>query len=311
MMEYLLLVIGLVVLLAGGKYLVEGASGLAVRLGLSPGLIGLTVVAFGTSAPELLVSINAALKGTSDIALGNVVGSNIANISLVLGLSALLYPITIRMAILRMDYLFTVLTAFLFYFLAFNGQISRMEGGILLIILIALNWYFFKKLKVADESLEGEVDFGSLKTTPIWKSLLLFSIGVLGLYFGSDLLVENAVKISKSIGISERIIGVTIVAVGTSLPEMVTSIIAALKKETDIAIGNILGSNIINILAIIGITASIQPIAVGEIFLQKDFLWMIGITLLLFPLLRRNLKLGMGEGLILLAVYGAYLYTIL
>lgn len=311
MMEYLLLVIGLVVLLAGGKYLVEGASGLAVRLGLSPGLIGLTVVAFGTSAPELLVSINAALKGTSDIALGNVVGSNIANISLVLGLSALLYPITIRMAILRMDYLFTVLTAFLFYFLAFNGQISRMEGGILLIILIALNWYFFKKLKVADESLEGEVDFGSLKTTPIWKSLLLFSIGVLGLYFGSDLLVENAVKISKSIGISERIIGVTIVAVGTSLPEMVTSIIAALKKETDIAIGNILGSNIMNILAIIGITASIQPIAVGEIFLQKDFLWMIGITLLLFPLLRRNLKLGMGEGLILLAVYGAYLYTIL
>lgn len=310
-MEYLLLVIGLVVLLAGGKYLVEGASGLAVRLGLSPGLIGLTVVAFGTSAPELLVSINAALKGTSDIALGNVVGSNIANISLVLGLSALLYPITIRMAILRMDYLFTVLTAFLFYFLAFNGQISRMEGGILLIILIALNWYFFKKLKVADESLEGEVDFGSLKTTPIWKSLLLFSIGVLGLYFGSDLLVENAVKISKSIGISERIIGVTIVAVGTSLPEMVTSIIAALKKETDIAIGNILGSNIMNILAIIGITASIQPIAVGEIFLQKDFLWMIGITLLLFPLLRRNLKLGMGEGLILLAVYGAYLYTIL
>lgn len=311
MMEYLLLVIGLVVLLAGGKYLVEGASGLAVRLGLSPGLIGLTVVAFGTSAPELLVSINAALKGTSDIALGNVVGSNIANISLVLGLSALLYPITIRMAILRMDYLFTVLTAFLFYFLAFNGQISRMEGGILLIILIALNWYFFKKLKVADENLEGEVDFGSLKTTPIWKSLLLFSIGVLGLYFGSDLLVENAVKISKSIGISERIIGVTIVAVGTSLPEMVTSIIAALKKETDIAIGNILGSNIMNILAIIGITASIQPIAVGEIFLQKDFLWMIGITLLLFPLLRRNLKLGMGEGLILLAVYGAYLYTIL
>ena len=311
MMEYLLLVIGLVVLLAGGKYLVEGASGLAVRLGLSPGLIGLTVVAFGTSAPELLVSINAALKGTSDIALGNVVGSNIANISLVLGLSALLYPITIRMAILRMDYLFTVLTAFLFYFLAFDVQISRMEGGILLIILIALNWYFFKKLKVADESLEGEVDFGSLKTTPIWKSLLLFSIGVLGLYFGSDLLVENAVKISKSIGISERIIGVTIVAVGTSLPEMVTSIIAALKKETDIAIGNILGSNIMNILAIIGITASIQPIAVGEIFLQKDFLWMIGITLLLFPLLRRNLKLGMGEGLILLAVYGAYLYTIL
>lgn len=310
-MEYLLLVIGLVILLAGGKYLVDGASGLAVKFGLSPGLIGLTIVAFGTSAPELLVSINAALRGTSDIALGNVVGSNISNISLVLGISAVLYPIAIRMSTIRLDYLFTVLTAILFYLIALDGQISRIEGGILVGLLIALNFYFFKKLKVVDESLEGEVDFGTLKTTPLWKSSLVFAVGVLGLYFGSDLLVGNAVIISQSLGISERVIGVTIIAIGTSLPELVTSIIAALKKETDIAIGNILGSNIMNILAIIGITASIQPISVGDIFLQKDFLWMIGITLLLFPLLKRKLRLSKLEGVILLFVYGAYLYTIL
>lgn len=308
-MVYILLILGLIILLAGGKFLVDGASALAAKFGLSAGLIGLTVVAFGTSAPELLVSVNAALKGNSDIALGNVIGSNISNISLVLGISAIVYPITIYKSVLKTDYLATLLSAILFYILAFNGLISRMEGFVLFVLLIALNIYFFKKLKVAEEDINEDVI--KLKEQSLVKSGGLLLIGIAGLYFGSDMLVDSAVEISKMFGVSERIIGVTVIAIGTSLPELVTSIIAALKKETDIAIGNILGSNIMNILAIIGITSLISPINVSEIFIKQDFLWMLGLTILLFPILRSRLIISRWEGFLLIAVYGAYLFMIL
>lgn len=308
-MVYILLILGLIILLAGGKFLVDGASALAAKFGLSAGLIGLTVVAFGTSAPELLVSVNAALKGNSDIALGNVIGSNISNISLVLGISAIVYPISIYKSVLKTDYLATLLSAILFYILSFNGLISRIEGFILFVLLIALNIYFFKKLKVAEEDIKEDVI--KLKEQSLVKSGGLLLIGIAGLYFGSDMLVDSAVEISKMFGVSERIIGVTVIAIGTSLPELVTSIIAALKKETDIAIGNILGSNIMNILAIIGITSLISPINVSEIFIKQDFLWMLGLTILLFPILRSRLIISRWEGFLLLAVYGAYLFMIL
>lgn len=308
-MVYLLLILGLVILLAGGKFLVDGASALAAKFGLSAGLIGLTVVAFGTSAPELLVSINAAIKGNSDIALGNVIGSNISNISLVLGISAIVYPISIYKSVLKTDYLATLLSAILFYLLAYNGLISRIEGLILFVLLIALNIYFFKKLRIAEEDINEDVI--KLKEQSLFKSVGLLLIGIAGLYFGSDMLVDSAVEISKMFGVSERIIGVTVIAIGTSLPELVTSIIAALKKETDIAIGNILGSNIMNILAIIGITSLISPINVSEVFIKQDFLWMLGLTALLFPILRSRLIISRLEGALLLAVYGAYLFMIL
>lgn len=308
-MVYLMLFIGLAILLAGGKYLVDGASALASKFGISAGLIGLTVVAFGTSAPELLVSINAAMKGNSDIAMGNVIGSNISNISLVLGISALIYPIHIIRSMLKLDYLATLLSAILFYLLALNGSISRIEGIFFFVLLIAFNWYFFRKLSKADGEISVEEE--GLKQKPLWKSLLLILIGVLGLYFGSDILVDNAVQISKVFGISERVIGVTVIAVGTSLPELVTSIIAGIKKETDIAIGNILGSNIMNILAIIGITSIIKPIPVADAFLSQDFIWMLGLTLILYPILRTRLRISRWEGLILLAIYGAYIFNIL
>lgn len=308
-MVYLLLILGLVILLAGGKFLVDGASALAAKFGLSAGLIGLTVVAFGTSAPELLVSINAAIKGNSDIALGNVIGSNISNISLVLGISAIVYPISIYKSVLKTDYLATLLSAILFYLLAYNGLISRIEGLILFVLLIALNIYFFKKLRIAEEDINEDVI--KLKEQSLFKSVGLLLIGIAGLYFGSDMLVDSAVEISKMFGVSERIIGVTVIAIGTSLPELVTSIIAALKKETDIAIGNILGSNIMNILAIIGITSLISPINVSEVFIKQDFLWMLGLTALLFPILRSRLIISRLEGALLIAVYGAYLFMIL
>lgn len=309
MTVYLFLVLGLIILLAGGKYLVDGASGIAARFGLSPGLIGLTVVAFGTSAPELLVSVNAALKGNSEIAIGNVVGSNIANISLVLGISAVLYPIAIYKSVLKLDYLATLLSSMLFFLLAFNGIISRVEGIGLFILLLLLNWYFFRKISPTEEKDISEE--GIQKRKPIAISLVFLVFGILGLYFGSDMFVDNAVEISKIFGVSERIVGITVIAIGTSLPEMVTSIIAAIKKETDIAIGNILGSNIMNILAIIGITSIISPVPVADVFLKQDFIWMLGITLLLFPLLRSKLRISRWEGLILLLVYGAYIYVIL
>jgi len=309
-MPYLFLALGLIILLAGGKLLVDGASALAAKLGLSAGLIGLTVVSFGTSAPELLVSVSAALKGNSDISLGNVIGSNITNISLVLGISAIVFPIAIHKSVLKLDYLFMLLSSLLFYLLSFNGLISRIEGILFVILLVVLNWYFFRKLKGATADLD-EQETTSLKKSPVWKAIVLVLGGVLGLYFGADLFVDNAVEISKIFGISERVIGITVIAIGTSLPELATSIIAAINKKTDIAIGNILGSNIMNILAIIGITALVQPISVSEVFLKQDFIWMITLTLLLFPILSTKLRISRWEGMLLVMVYAIYIFTII
>ncbi len=309
-MVYLILIIGLVILLLGGKFLVDGASAIAEKLGLSAGLIGLTIVAFGTSTPELLVSVNAALKGTSDIAIGNVVGSNIANISLVLGISALLFPITLGLNVLKLDYIFALLTTVLFFILSLNGVISRVEGVILTILLILVNLYIYKKLKGVNLEASEELNLNS-KTNNGFKSVFLILLGVLGLYFGSDLFVDSAVEISRVFGVSERVIGITVIAIGTSLPELTTSVIAAINKKTDIAIGNILGSNIMNVLGIIGITALVQPIAVSEQFLRLDFLWMIGITLILFPIMKSKLNISRLEGGILVFIYLIYIYSIL
>ncbi|MBN7815069.1 calcium/sodium antiporter [Algoriphagus pacificus] len=311
-MDYILLGLGLVILLYGGKILVDGASAIAVKLGMSAGLIGLTIVAFGTSAPELLVSVNAALKGNSDISIGNVVGSNIANIGMVLGISGLFYPILIRKSALRFDYSMTLLVTLLFYGLSYNGMIELWEGILLFSLFIAFNIFLFRNSGqgLADES-EVIEEVEQVKGYSWLVAISLFFGGIVGLYFGSELLVNNAIKISREFGVSERVIGVTIIAIGTSLPELITSIMAALSKNTDMAIGNILGSNIMNILSIIGITAIIKPIGVSDDFLNSDFLWMIGFTLILFPLIRTKMRISFVEGLILIVGYGAYLYFLL
>lgn len=309
MLVYFLLVLGFIILLVGGKILVDGASGIAVKLGMSAGLIGLTIVAFGTSAPELLVSVNAALKGNSDISIGNVIGSNIANVGLVLGISGIFYPILIRKSHLRFDYMVTLLVSLLFLGLSYNGLIETWEGILLFSLFIVFNVYLFKSS--GEENPVVEEDIEQVKSFSWFRSLIYFAGGIVGLYFGSELLVENAVLISREFGVSERIIGVTVIAIGTSLPELITSIIAALSKRTDLALGNILGSNIMNILSIIGITAIIKPIGVSQEFINSDFLWMIGITLLLFILMRTKMQISKGEGSLLLVSYFAYLFFLL
>lgn len=310
---YFLLFLGLLILLFGGKLLVDGASSIALKLGMTSGLVGLTVVAFGTSAPELLVSISASLKGNSDISIGNVVGSNISNIALVLGLSSLFYPILIRKTNIRFEYAVMILVSVLFYILSFDLLISLWEGFFLFACFVSLNAYLLRNLGNLDIKVsvkdKGELD--QVKSYSWLASIGLLIGGIIGLYYGSELLVDNAVLISRRFGVSERVIGVTIVAIGTSLPELITSIIAALSKRTDLALGNILGSNIMNILSIIGITAIISPIKVSEAFIQSDYLWMIGISLLLFPLMRRKMRISKTEGAILLLSYFAYLYFLL
>jgi cation:H+ antiporter len=308
MMSYILLTVGLLILLVGGKLLVDGATAIAARLGLSAGLIGLTVVAFGTSAPELLVSITAAIKGTSDIAIGNVVGSNITNITLVLGISAVTYPILISRSTLKLDYTFTLITTVIFFLLSLNGMISLVEGITLVFLLVAVNWYFFKKIERVEID-NSEIAQSSKKSPVFAVSLIL--LGITGLYFGAELFVDNGITIASYLGISERIVGVTVIAIGTSLPELATSVIAALKKETDIAIGNILGSNMMNVLCIIGITAIAKPISVSSLFIYGDYLWMIGFTVLLFPLMRIRYTISRLSGGVLLAGYGLYLYFLL
>lgn len=313
MILYFLLALGLVILLFGGKFLVDGASAFAVKFGMSTGLIGLTVVAFGTSMPELLVSVSAALKGNSDISVGNVLGSNLANIGLVLGISSIFYPILIKQSHVRFDYLLTVLVALLFYGLSYNGTISFWEGILLFSLFIGFNAYLFRNLGsgIGDTLEGGEEEVELVKNYSWLVATGLFFGGILGLYIGSELLVVNAVKISRELGVSERVIGITIVAIGTSLPELITSIVAALSKRTDLALGNILGSNIMNILAIIGVTAIIKPISISQEFLDSDYLWMIGITLLLFPLIKTKMRLSKVEGIILLTSYITYMYFLI
>ena len=313
MLTYFLLALGLIILLLGGKTLVNGASSIASKLGMKPGLIGLTVVAVGTSLPELLVSVSAALKGNSDIAVGNILGSNLSNIGLVLGLSGIFFPIMIKKSLLQFEYLITLIVSLIFFGLSIDGELTFGDGIILFSLFIIFTMYLLRNLGsgIGDIKEEGEKQVRQVFEYSWIKASGLFISGVMGLFIGSELLVVNAVNISRELGVSERIIGITIVSIGTSLPELVTSIVAALSKRTDMAIGNILGSNILNILLIIGVTSILQPIQVSPEFLTSDYWWMIGITLILFPLMLTKMRISKIEGAILLTIYLTYLYFLI
>jgi cation:H+ antiporter len=313
MLTYFLLALGLIILLLGGKTLVNGASSIASKLGMKPGLIGLTVVAVGTSLPELLVSVSAALKGNSDIAVGNILGSNLSNIGLVLGLSGIFFPIMIKKSLLQFEYLITLIVSLIFFGLSIDGELTFGDGIILFSLFIIFTMYLLRNLGsgIGDIKEEGEKQVRQVFEYSWIKASGLFISGVMGLFIGSELLVVNAVNISRELGVSERIIGITIVSIGTSLPELVTSIVAALSKRTDMAIGNILGSNILNILLIIGLTSILQPIQVSPEFLTSDYWWMIGITLILFPLMLTKMRISKIEGAILLTIYLTYLYFLI
>jgi len=304
-----LLIIGIVLLYFGAELLVKGSANLAMRCGVSALVAGLTIVAFGTSAPELVVSIKAGLDGLGDIAVGNVVGSNIFNIAIILGLSALVRPLKVHLNVLRVDTPVMIAASVFLMVVLHDLHISRVEAASLFIGIIA---YVVFTVATARRAGETKVDFPVEQLIPEKKVSaavdIIFVIGGLGLLIlGSRFFVDGAVDLARAIGVSEAVIGLTIVAAGTSLPELATSIIASIKKEDDIAIGNIIGSNIFNILAILGVSGAITPLeakGVGQISLY----FMLGTAALLIPFMRTGYVLNRIEGVLLLLVYGGYMY---
>ena len=301
----LYLVFGLILLVLGGEGLVRGSSALAARFGVTPLLIGLTIVAFGTSSPELVVSLQAALKGNSDISLGNIIGSNIGNIGLILGISALIMPLKVQVQIIRKEIPFMILISVLIAALILTvDSFSFVHGLIFFLMLITYLFFAIKnsKKEVITEEIIEEYTPQKLNAG---LSIVFIIAGLAGLIFGSDLFVKGAVEVAKIFGISDLVIGLTIVAIGTSLPELVTSVIAAIKKETDIAIGNIVGSNIFNILGILGITGMVKEINLNSITYADLGIFLL-FAVIILPLSRTKFVLQRWEGALLLAVYAGY-----
>ncbi len=308
-MDYLLMIGGFIALLIGGEGLVRGAVGLALRLRISTLVIGMTVVSFGTSAPELLVSLGSVLEGYDDVGVGAVVGSNISNLGLVLGITVLIFPLTVARNTIRIDWPLMIVASFLFYFLAMDEQISYIEGLLFVLILITFSvWIVMKSRKEGKELYSSEDMEQFASDNPLYKDIIALAIGMLGLYFGAEWLIDGVIGIAKEHGISEKFISVTVVAFGTSVPELVTSVVAAYKKETDISVGNLIGSNVFNILAILGITAMVKPISISPSINSMDIYFMLGISLLIFPLMYYGKKINRLKGSTLLAFYFVYIY---
>ncbi len=309
-MSIIYIIIGFVLLVIGGEFLVRSSVGLSFKLNLSKLIIGMTVVSFATSAPELLVSLQAALNGAPDLALGNVIGSNIANIALVLGITAAIAPLTVDKNFYKMNWPVMIFFSVLFYcFLQNDSEISQIEGIILFILLIVFIYIMIAKAR-KDKSIAVEEVDDSLKETSYAKIFFWLAIGGISLYFGSELLVTGAKTIAKDLGISDGVIGATVVAIGTSVPELAASIIAALKGEKAISMGNLIGSNIFNIGSVIGLTAMITPIKAIEANVLTNMYWMLFIGAILIPLILipKKLQIGRLKGILLLLIYGAFLY---
>lgn len=306
------ILLGLVLLVKGGDYLVDGAVAIAKRAKLSEMVIGLTVVGFGTSMPELLVSAQSALMGSSGIAIGNVVGSNISNIALILGLTAIVHTIPAQKITLKLDLPFMLLSFILFVAIAMTGTVGRVAGIIAVIMLICFVTYqvrLSRKASKKEEMLatEDPQKVPSEEPMALWKAILLVIVSFLAMVFGANVLVEGASNIARELGVSDRIIGLTIVAIGTSLPELFSSVMAAVKGKTDMAIGNIIGSGTFNILCVIGISAIITPITGTNIGFAFDYALMIFLGVLLWLFLRSKYLLERWEGIAFTAIYIAYI----
>lgn len=298
--------VGLALLYFGGEWLVRGASALASRLGVAPVAIGLTVVAFGTSAPELVVSLQAAHSGANDISVGNVVGSNIANIALILGLVALVRPVLAEARIVRIDLPIMIVSSFAMMAILADDQARRFEGGLLVLALVAYTTFTFLDAAQEPENIQDEFATAAPEgPNALGSSLLLVGGGLACLIFGGHLLVAGAVELAIQLGISQAVIGLTLVAIGTSLPELATSLVAARHSQGDIAIGGIIGSNIFNILSILGLTSLIQPLVRGAIS-WIDLSLMTALACGLSGLVYFRPRLGRIEGACLLGVYTAY-----
>ncbi len=310
-MNFLYIILGLILLIIGGNWLLKAAVGLSLKLNIPKVVIGMTVVSFATSAPELIVSVKSALDGFPDLALGNVVGSNIANIGLVLGITVLLSKIEVEKSFYKTDWpVMMIASGLLYCFLAQDGKIEFYEGVILFSFLVVFLVYLlrFQKNVVPEEISEDDAQLS------IFKIVLFVTIGGVGLWAGSELLINGAVSLATNFGVSERVIGITVVSVGTSIPELSASIIAVLKKEKAISLGNLIGSNIFNILAVLGVTSMITPIELKDVaLLNYDIFWMLGISFLVLPFVffPKKLRLDWRHGLILLTLYGVFIITTL
>ena len=306
--EVLLFVGGVGVLYFGAEWLVRASARLAVSLGMSPIVLGLTVVSMGTSAPELVVSLVSAMGGNSDLAMGNVMGSNLANIGLVLGVSAIVRPLKVSGRVVTREVpVMLVITALLLP-LIWDLKITRLEGVAMLLVLVAYLWFVFWTTKDEDEEVLGEfAHFAeeAVGLTP-WaaaRDLGLIFMGISGLVLGALAIRESAVVLAEAMGISELVIGLILVSVGTSLPELATSLVATMRDEADIAVGNIIGSNVFNIAAVLGITATVTPLSVSPEVLSIEFPAVMLMSVLLLPIVRANLTIQRAEGIVLLGTY--------
>ncbi|SOC37801.1 calcium/sodium antiporter [Salinicoccus kekensis] len=323
-MTYIWLVVGFVLLIKGADWFVDSASTIARKLSISPIVIGLTIVAFGTSAPEVVVNIIAALEGNGDMVVGNVVGSNIANITLILGLTALVSPIVVERSIANRDMIFALGSVFLLLILVgerwFGGSgesmLTRLDGLIFLLGMAFYMFYVFMKARrtrvaTLDEELRLTEAREPGTASRGWASLIIVLIvGLAGIILGGELVVSSATEIAIALGMSQALVGLTIVAIGTSLPEMVTSIMAAVKGETDMAMGNLVGSGIFNILLVLGLSATVAPLAVSSVIIIDIFV-MIAATILVFVMSKSSYHLNRVEGGFLFAIYIVYLVYII
>lgn len=307
MLSYLFIVIGIVLLYFGGEFLVAHASKLARFWGISPMVVGLTVVAFATSSPELAATIAASFKGTTDLALGNVIGSNIANIALILGVAALIFPIMTSIQFIVREGVFMIAVSGIMAVLSLNGSLSRIEGLGFIVLIIAYLIVVIKTCRNDDEAkhvISSVPD--SVEGSAIY-SVIMVIIGVALLVVGADRLVVGAETIAKSFGIDERVIGLTVVALGTSLPELASCVVAAYKKETDIILGNVIGSNIFNVLCVLGTAVIIRPLEFSVEGIHIDLLVMMFFSMLILPFLVTGLQISRREGVILLVGYVSYM----
>lgn len=313
------IILGVLLLVGGGEALVRGAVGLATLLRLTPAVIGLTVVAAGTSVPELAVSAVAAWRGSPDIAVGNVVGSNIFNIALIVGLTALIHPVLITGNTIRLEYPVLAVVTLLCVAVTADGVVGRLDGIVFLAIYGVFTAYVVslvrRQLSQAEEK-ELQEEVRELEPVPptkarLWPCLLLVAGGIVLLGGGAHATVEGAAGLARLLGLSETIIGLTIVAGGTGLPEVVTSLVSAYRGREDVALGNVIGSNLFNILVILGLSAVLAPLPVDPDIVARDNWWMLGVTLLLFPLMFSGRRVTRWEGILLLVTYGVYLALLL
>ena len=309
-MTFLSIAAGFVLLFAGGEAVVRGAVALAHRFGVSPLVIGLTIVGFGTSLPELLVSLNAALNGAPGIAVGNVVGSNLANMMLVLGVAAVICPIMVNAPAIRRDALFVVGVTMVFVLVGHGGSIDAVEGGMMVALLLGYVgtslWHDMRTDSVAAELHRDEAEELTGLPERLWLMLVWALGGFAAVLYGADLLVSGATALAKSYHISDEVIGLTLVAVGTSLPELTVSIVAAYRGHSDVCIGNVLGSNIFNLFGILGVTALVTPVPFADKIVEFDLWVLLGVTVLLVPIMLTGRRVSRPEAMLLLVLYGAY-----